>query len=306
MKVGIIGTGYVGTTTAYTLAIQGIARDIILIDTDENKAVTEAFDISHALPFFVPCRISHGNYSDLEGADIIIIAAGSNQQPGESRLALLERNKKIFRPIIDNILTYAADAIILIATNPVDIMTETVLRESKLLPSRVIGSGTLLDTARFRAVLAKHLNLSPFSIQAYVLGEHGDSEVLIWSSAEAGSIPLDEFAGKAGISLTTEMKNSIDNEVRNAAYKIIAGKKATYYGIAGSLVRICRAIAHNENCILPLSCHQDNFEGLKNISISLPAIINRNGIQYTVFPSLSSAETQLLKQSAEKIASCME
>lgn len=306
MKIGIIGTGYVGSAAAFTLATQGIARDIVLVDTDKNRAYTEALDISHALPFFLPCRVAAGDYPDLEAADIIIITAGANQLAGESRIALLERNREVFRGIIRNIITYAADSLVLVTTNPVDIMTEITLRETGLPPSRVIGSGTLLDTARFRTILGEHLNIAPASVHAFVIGEHGDSEVPVWSAAGAGGMPLDIFAEKQNIPLTAEIKNHIDSEVRNAAYKIIAGKKATYYGIAGSLARICRAVAHNENCILTVSCHHENIEGIKNISLSLPAVINRSGVQYPLYPRLSSGERLLLKQSAEKIRSYLE
>ena len=301
MKIGIIGTGFVGSASAFAIVMQGIANELVLIDKNKDKAIAEAIDISHATPFTPQCRVYAGEYADLEGADIIVITAGVNQKPGESRLDLPDRNANVFRDIIKNIIIYAADAIILVATNPVDIMTDFTIRESKLSPSRIIGSGTILDTARFRTLLSKHLQLSPQSVHAYVLGEHGDSETLIWSTAKAGTMPIDKFATEMGIPLNTEIKNDIDNNVRNAAYKIIAGKGATYYGIAGGIARICKAIADDENVILTVSSFHDEVEGVKNVCLSLPTIINKNGIKKVIYPQLAADEHLLLKQSAEKI-----
>lgn len=301
MKIGIIGTGLVGSTTAYSLASAGLAREIILVDIDRNRAEAEALDISHSIPYTSPCKIKSGNYADLEGSDIIVITAGIHQMPGESRLNLLEKNIKIFKQLIKNIITYAADSLIVIATNPVDLLTSYTIKESGLPTGRIIGSGTILDTARFRAILGGYLKLAPQSIHAYVLGEHGDSEVLIWSAALAGNMPLETYAAEAGISLNAEIKNHIDSEVRNAAYKIIAGKKATYYGIAAGIVRICKAISYDENAILSVSVYHSEVESVKDISISMPTVINRNGVSRVLYPELSASEHSLLHQSAQKI-----
>lgn len=301
MKIGIIGTGLVGSTTAYSLASAGLAREIILVDIDRNRAEAEALDISHSIPYTFPCKIKAGNYADLEGSDIIVITAGVHQMPGESRLNLLEKNIEIFKQLIKNIITYAADSLIVIATNPVDLLTSYTIKESGLPTSRIIGSGTILDTARFRAILGGYLKLAPQSIHAYVLGEHGDSEVLIWSAALAGNMPLETYAAEAGISLNAEIKNHINSEVRNAAYKIIAGKKATYYGIAAGIVRICKAISYDENAILSVSVYHSEVESVKDISISMPTVINRNGVSRVLYPELSASEHSLLHQSAKKI-----
>lgn len=301
MKIGIIGTGFVGSASAFALVMQGIANELVLIDINKNKASAEAIDISHATPFTPQCRVYAGDYADLEGSDIIVITAGANQRPGETRLDLLDRNAAVFKDIVRNIILYAADAIILVATNPVDIMTDFTLKESKLSPTRVIGSGTILDTARFRTLLSEYLQLSPQSVHAYVLGEHGDSEVLIWSTAKAGTMPIDKFATEMGIPLNTEIKNNIDDKVRNAAYKIIEGKGATYYGIAGGIARICKAIVDDENVILTVSSFHEEVESIKNVCLSLPTIINRNGIKKVIYPQLAADEHLLLKQSAEKI-----
>ncbi len=301
MKIGIIGTGLVGSTTAYSLATTGLAAEIVMVDANKNRAQAETLDISHALPYTAYSRIYAGDYADLSGADILIITAGTHQTPGESRLNLLERNQQIFRDIIRNIINYAADSIILVATNPVDLLTAYTIGESGLPAGRIIGSGTILDTARFRIILSQHLKLAPQSIHAYVLGEHGDSEVLIWSAALAGNMPLESYAAEMGISLNAEIKNHIDSEVRNAAYKIIAGKGATYYGIASGLCRICKAIAFNENAILTVSGHIEEIEGVKNICLSMPSIINRDGLKKILYPELSASEHVLLQQSAKKI-----
>ena len=301
MKIGIVGCGLVGSTAAYSLVCSGLAREIVLVDINRNKAEAEALDILHATPHTFPCRVKAGFYSELEGADIIIISAGIHQISGESRLDLLQKNAAIFNDIIRNIIQYAADALILIDSNPVDLLTSYFIKESKLPASRVIGSGTILDTARFRTILGLHLKLAPQSIHAYVLGEHGDSEVLIWSEALAGNMPLETYAAEAGISLNSEIKNHIDSEVRNSAYKIIAGKGATYYGIAAGLTRICKAIAHNENSILTVSAYHNEVEGVKDICLSLPAVINSSGIERILYPELSASEDALLRQSAEKI-----
>ncbi len=301
MKIGIIGTGLVGSTTAYSLASAGLAREIILVDIDRNRAEAEALDISHSIPYTSPCKIKAGHYADLEGSDIIVITAGVHQIPGESRLNLLEKNIEIFKQLIKNIITYAADSLIVIATNPVDLLTSYTIKESGLPTGRIIGSGTILDTARFRAILGGYLKLAPQSIHAYVLGEHGDSEVLIWSAALAGNMPLETYAAEAGISLNAEIKNHIDSEVRNAAYKIIAGKKATYYGIAAGIVRICKAISYDENAILSVSVYHSEVESVKDISISMPTVINRNGVSRVLYPELSASEHSLLHQSAKKI-----
>lgn len=301
MKIGIIGTGFVGSASAFSLVLRGNVNDLVLIDINKNKAQAEALDILHATPFTHQCRIIDGEYEDLEGADIIIITAGVNQKPGESRLNLLERNAIVFKDIIANIIKFAADAIILVATNPVDVMTDFVIKESKLSPSRVFGSGTILDTSRFRTLLGEHLHLASKSIHAYVLGEHGDSEVLIWSTAKAGTMPVDDFAKASGNILSEEIKNEIDDNVRNAAYKIIAGKGATYYGIAGGIARICQAIADDENVLLTVSSLHKDVEGIKDVCLSLPTIINRSGIKQVIYPQLSLNEHNLLRQSAEKI-----
>lgn len=305
MKVGIIGAGNVGSATAFALLLRGIAREVILIDTNKEKAIAEALDISHATTFAFASTIRAGDYSDLTCADVVIISAGANQHPGETRIALLERNVEILKSIVSQILYFAPETIILVASNPVDIMTYYTLKLSDLPPSKVFGSGTILDTSRFRTLLGEYLGVSSKSIHANVLGEHGDSEVLIWSNADAGTMPLENLAIELDKKLNFEIKATIDDNVRNAAYKIIEGKGATFYGIAGGLCRICQAISTNENAILTVSALHSEIEGIKDVCLSVPAIINKNGIAKIIYPKLTEQEHILLKASAEKLKDYM-
>ena len=305
MKIGIIGAGNVGSATAFTLILQGIASEVILIDTNKSKATAEALDISHAVPFSYAGSIRAGDYADLYCADVVIISAGANQHPGETRIALMERNVEILKNIVSQILHFAPETIILVASNPVDIMTYYTLKISQLPPSKVFGSGTILDTSRFRTLLAKYLEVSSKSIHAHVLGEHGDSEVLIWSNITIGTVSLENFAEAVNKPLNFEIKASIDDNVRNAAYKIIEGKGATFYGIAAGLSRTCQAISKNENAILTVSCLHQDIEGIKDVCLSLPAIVNKNGIEKVIYPTLTPKEHILLKASAEKLKSYM-
>ncbi len=305
MKIGIIGAGNVGSATAFALVLRGIAREVILIDVDEKKAIAEAIDISHATTFAYASVVRAGTYSDLTCADVVIISAGANQKKGETRIALMERNVEILRSIICQIVHYAPETIILVASNPVDIMTYYSLKISGLPTHKVFGSGTILDTSRFRTLLGEHMGVSSKSIHANVLGEHGDSEVLVWSNADAGTMPLETLSKELNREFDWEVKAYIDDNVRNAAYKIIEGKGATFYGIAGGLSRICQAISTNENAILTVSSLHEEIEGINNVCLSLPSIINKNGIEKVIYPKLTPEEHILLKSSAEKLKEYM-
>jgi len=301
MKVGIIGAGAVGSATAFALIMRGVARKVVLIDANEKRACAEAMDIAHATPFAYANKVKAGTYSDLNGAEVVIVTAGANQKPGETRLDLLERNVKIFESIIPQIVAAAPETTLLIAANPADIMTEVALKLSGFPKERVIGSGTVLDTSRFRTLLGYHLGVSPKSIHANVLGEHGDSEVLTWSNGDAGTVPLETLAQMLNRPLTPEVKAQIDDCVRNAAYKIIDGKGATFYGIAGALCRICQAITTNEYAILTVSSHHADVEGIKDVCLSLPTVIGKRGIHNVIYPKLNDEEKSELKKSAETI-----
>ncbi|MGL3607413.1 L-lactate dehydrogenase [Rhizobium sp. G187] len=298
MKVGIVGAGMVGSSAGYALALMGLASEIVFVDQNEALAVAQAEDIAHAVPFMSSTVVNAGSYRDLDGCSVVIIAAGVSQKPGETRLALLERNAAVFRAVLGQVLPVAPDAILLIASNPVDVMTQITVRISNLPPNRVIGSGTILDTARFRSLVGRHLGISPQSVHAYVLGEHGDSEVLAWSSARAGSVPLSSFAAQVGSPLTDDVRANIDDGVRNAAYKIIRGKGSTYYGIGAGLARIIKAIARDERDVLSVSIVTPEVAGVKEVALSIPRVIGAEGVTADLFPDLDESEHTALNRSA--------
>jgi L-lactate dehydrogenase len=298
MKVGIVGAGMVGSSAGYALALMGIASDLVLVDKNAALALAQAEDISHAVPFVSATTVIAGDYDALAGARVVIIAAGVSQKPGEGRLELLERNAAVFRDVVAAVLRVAPEAILLIASNPVDIMTQIATRLSGLPPQRVIGSGTILDTARFRSLVGRHLGISPQSVHAYVLGEHGDSEVLAWSSARAGSIALGSFADQVGKPLTDEVRLSIDDGVRNAAYKIINGKGSTYYGIGAGLARIVKAIAQDQRDVLSVSIVTAKVADIEDVALSIPRVIGAGGVIADLFPDLDDGEYQSLNRSA--------
>lgn len=299
VKIGIVGSGFVGSTTCYAMVIQGIGSEFVLIDIDRKLAEAHAQDILHATPFTHPAKIRAGSYEDLAGASIVVIAAGVAQKPGETRLQLLDRNAQVFEDIVPKICRYAEDAILLVATNPVDIMTQVATRISGLPPQRVIGSGTILDTARFRALLGEYLEVSPQSVHAYVLGEHGDSEVLVWSEARVGGVSVFDFAERMGKPITETVKRQIDEGVRFAAYKIIEGKGATYFGIGAGIARLARAILSDEKAMLTVSALNDEVEGVPEVALSLPRIVGRQGIVTTLPVKLDKDEREALRKSAE-------
>lgn len=301
MKIGIIGAGFVGSATAFALVMRGVAREVVLIDTNTKKAQAEALDIMHATTFAYASKVFAGSYQDLKGADVVIITAGVNQRPGETRIDLMSRNAAIFQNIVSQVIHAEPNAFLLVATNPVDIMTAYTLKLSNLPKNRVFGSGTVLDTSRFRTLLGEHLGISAKSIHAHVLGEHGDSEVLAWSNADAGALPIAQLAKDFNCPITAEIKVQIDDKVRNAAYQIIEGKGATCYGIAGCLTRICQAIGTDENAILTVSSFHENVEGVQGVCLSLPTVINKNGVSRILYPSLNEEERALLHVSAKKL-----
>ncbi len=301
MKIGIVGSGLVGATAAYALVMKGIGREIVLIDANGKRSRAEADDILHAVPFASPIEIYPGQYSDLTGCRVVIIAAGVNQKPGETRLHLLERNAAIFKEIIPEILNYAGSAVLLVATNPVDIMTHIagqVAGKSGVPSGRIIGSGTTLDTARFRSLLGKHLGVDSHHVHAYVIGEHGDSEVLAWSMVSIGGIPLSEFSDKGGISLDPEFRRQVDLNVRQAAYRIIEGKGATYYGIGSALARIVGAILYDQRAILTVSTFREDIAGVHDVTISLPSLVGGKGILSQLPLPIDADEEKALRQSA--------
>ncbi len=301
MKIGIVGSGLVGSTAAYALVMRGIGREIVLVDKDTKRAQAEADDLFHAVPFAHSLEISAGDYPSLAGSRVVIIAAGANQQPGETRLQLLSRNATIFRQLVPLILEYAPTAILLVATNPVDVMTHLTARyaaDHDLPSSHVIGSGTTLDTARFRALLGRFLGVDSPHVHAYVIGEHGDSEVLTWSLVTVGGLPLEDFCLRQNIILDEAKRNEIDTGVRRAAYRIIEGKGATYYGIGSALANIVNVILRDQRSILTVCTPMPDVAGVKDVTVALPHMIGGDGILATFPPTLNEEEQSKLNASA--------
>ncbi len=304
MKIGIVGSGFVGATAAYALLMRGIGREIVLVDLNTARAQAEADDLFHAVPFAHPLDVRAGDYPDLAGSRVVILTAGVNQKPGETRLQLLERNAAVFRSVVPNVVRSAPDAVLVVATNPVDVMTHITARLAEALGvpgERVLGSGTTLDTARFRALLGRHLGVDPQHVHAYVLGEHGDSEVLAWSAVGIGGVPLAEYCRAAGVAISADDRRRIDDGVRRAAYHIIAGKQATYYGIGSALARIAQAILGDQRAILSVCAPLPEIAGVKDVTVSVPRRVGGRGLLGTLPVPLNEAEQAQLRQSATLI-----
>jgi L-lactate dehydrogenase len=309
MKTGIVGSGFVGATAAYALVMRGVGRRVVLVDMNKARAAAEADDILHAVPFAHQLEVSSGDYSDLAECKVVVVSAGVGQKPGETRLELLGRNAKVFEQVIPNILKHAPQAILLIATNPVDVMTHIAAHyaaQQGVPSSRVIGSGTTLDTARLRTLIGGRLKVDSQHIHAYVLGEHGDSEVLPWSQVSVGGIPLEEFCTGRAISICPDDYAEIDEKVRRAAYHIIDGKGATYYGIGSAIARIVEVILQDERSILTVCTPMAEVAGVKNVTVSLPNLVGGEGIIQTFFPNLNAKEMDALRASAQVVHSVIE
>lgn len=298
-KAVMIGCGFVGAASVFCLMQSGLFSEIVLIDSDKSKAQGEALDISHGIPFAKPIKIYAGNYDDINDASIVIISAGANQKEGETRLDLVKKNISIFEKILPEIKNRNYQGILLVVANPVDILTTVAVKLSGLPENKVLGSGTVLDTARLKHELGKHLNVDPRSVHAFIIGEHGDSEIPAWSSANISGIPLDKFCEMRGYYDHENSMDKIANDVKNSAYEIISKKKATYYGIAMSVKRICEAIVRDEKSILPVSSMMHGEYGIEGISLSMPAIVGKNGIETLVPIQLSECEITNLQQSAQ-------
>lgn len=304
MKIGIIGSGSVGATTAYALVMRGIGREIVLVDRNTARAQAEADDLLHAVPFAHALHVRAGDYRDLDGSRVVIVTAGVPQKPGETRVQLLERNAAVLREVIPAVLRHAPGALLLIATNPVDTMTHLAARyaaEFGVPGQRVIGSGTTLDTARFRALLGRQVGVDPQHVHAYVLGEHGDSEVLAWSEAGIGGIPLDEFCVQAGHEVTAEVRRQIEDQVRSAAYRIIEGKGATFYGIGSAMARIVDVVLHDQRAILTVCTPVDEVAGVRDVTVALPNLLGGSGVINTCMFRLSDDEHAGLRASAQTV-----
>ncbi len=298
-KVAIIGCGFVGSASAFALLHSGLFSEMVLIDVDHKKAEGEAMDISHGEAYARPMHIYAGTYDDIADAAIIIITAGANQKPGETRLDLVQKNVGIFKTIIPEIAKRNYQGILLIVANPVDILTYTALKLSGLPENRVIGSGTVLDTARFREILGTHLGVDSRSVHAFIVGEHGDSEIAVWSTANVAGVPINKFCELRGHFNHVQAMKQIADDVKNAAYEIIERKKATYYGIAMAIKRICEAIVRDEKSVLPVSNMMHGAYGIEDITLSMPAVVGKNGVEVQMPISLSMEEATALKKSAD-------
>lgn len=300
-KCVIIGCGNVGATTAYSLMLDRTFSEIVLIDIDKKKAAGEAADLNHGMPFIAPMNIYAGDYPDVAGAAVIIITAGANQRPGQSRTDLVRSNVRIFGSIVQNIIKYTTDAILLVVTNPVDILTYATLRLSGYPAQRVIGSGTVLDTARLKYMAGEYLGVDSRNIHSFIIGEHGDSELAVWSSATVSGIPLTDFCRDNCLNCGMERMNNMYEQVKNSAYEIIEAKGATYYAIAEAVRRIVNAIVHDEDSILPVSSLLQGEYGLRDVCLGLPCIVGREGVKRVLELPLNDTEHEALMQSADKM-----
>ncbi len=300
-KVGIIGCGFVGASTAFALMDKKLFSELVLVDMNKRKAEGEAMDLSHGLPYLHPMNIYAGEYSDLKDAAIIIITAGAAQKVGETRLDLINKNVAIMKSIVAELRKAEVEGILLIVANPVDILTHVALKESGFPSNRVFGSGTVLDTARFKYLLSQKLDVDSRNVHAVVIGEHGDSELCVWSVANISGIPLMDFAEMRGITKHEETMEAIYADVRDSAYQIIERKGATYYGVAHAVARICSTIVNNEKTMLPISVELSGQYGLSGLALSIPTLVGINGVEDILELPLNVRERKQLYSSAKAL-----
>lgn len=300
-KCVVIGCGGVGATTAFTLVQGGLFNEIVLIDVNHKKAEGEALDIGHGVPFTRPVNVYAGDYQDVADAYLVIITAGANQAPGETRLDIAAKNAGIFRQIIPQIVHYNQECILLVVTNPVDILTELTLQLSGFPASRVLGSGTVLDTARLRYLLGKQMVVDNRNIHAFVIGEHGDSEVVAWNSAKVAGMSIDDYCDHCGSCKEADKLEEIEKDVRDSAYEIIEKKGSTYYAVAMAVKRIAEALVRDEHSVLPVSNLVDGHYGLGDVCLGIPAVIGRSGVEHVVEIPLGEEEKEMLHRSAAVI-----
>jgi L-lactate dehydrogenase len=297
-RIAIIGAGNVGATFAYALLQSGLSSEIVLIDANHAKAEGEAMDLNHAMPLARPTRIWAGDYPDCAGAVVTVISAGASQKPGETRLDLLQRNYAIFKQIVPEVVRFNPDGLLLIATNPVDILSYASWKLSGLPASRVIGSGTILDTARFRYLIGEHAGVDARSVHAFIIGEHGDSEVPAWSLANIAGMQLQDYCRANCREYHAEIFEQIFTQTRDAAYQIIQRKGATYYAVANGLLRIIEAILRDQSTVLSVSSLIENFNNIHDVYLSLPCVIDRSGVERFLNLSLNQVEIDGLQKSA--------
>ena len=300
-KAAVIGCGFVGSASAFAMMGSGIFSELVLLDVNKAKAEGEAMDIAHGLPFSRPMKIYAGDYADLSGCALIVIAAGANQKPGETRLDLVKKNVAILRSIVPEVVKVNREAILLMVTNPVDILTWAAQKLSGLPPRQVIGSGTVLDTARLKYLLGQYLSVDSRSVHAVIIGEHGDSELAVWSGANVSGVDLDHFCVLRGVENHREMMERIYTHVRDSAYEIIQRKGATYYGIAASVARIAQCIVRDEHSVMPVSVNLQGLYGVDDLCMSVPAVVCRDGAEKVLEIELSDEERAKFRKSAETL-----
>lgn len=300
-KVVVVGTGFVGTSIAYSMINQGLINELVLIDVDREKAEGEALDLLDGMSWTQEnIKVWAGDYTDCQDADIVVITAGVNQKPGQTRLELIDVNAGIMTSVVREVMGSGFDGILVIASNPVDVLTHVAWQASGLPSNRVVGTGTTLDTTRFRKELAAKLQIDPRSIHGYIIGEHGDSEVAVWSHTTVGGKPLLEFIVKNN-RLTVEDLTTISDRVKNSAYEIINRKKATFYGIGMSVARIVRAILNNEQAVLPVSAYLDGEYGEKDLFTGVPSVVDQGGVREIIELNIDPAEQQKFAQSCSQL-----
>ena len=301
VRVAVVGVGNVGATFAYALLLSGLASEIVLIDANRAKAEGEAMDLNHTVPFTHPTRIWAGDHSDCAGAAVTVLAAGTGQKPGDTRLDLIKNNAAIWRVIIPEVVQHNPEGILLIATNPVDVLTYAAWKLSELPVGRVLGSGTVLDTSRFRYLLSQHFGVDARSVHAYIIGEHGDSEVPVWSLANIAGMRLPEFCKAQSLPYDPQAMDEVFVQTRDAAYRIIERKGATCYAVAAGLMRITQAILRNQSTVLSVSSLIDKYYGISDVCLSLPTVIDRGGVETVLRLELSPEEIEKLRRSASKL-----
>ena len=301
-KVVMIGAGLVGSTSAYAIMDAGTVSEIVLIDMDSKRLAGEVMDLTHGAAFVPQVTVRTGTYSDCADAGVVVITAGAGQKPGESRLDLLKKNVEVFRDIVPRVASAVTDAVLVVVTNPVDILTYVALKISGLPANRVIGSGTLLDSARFRFLLSRHCEVAAQNVHAYIIGEHGDSEVPAWSATNVAGMPFEEFCVGCGlVGCTSGRKDAIFDNVKNAAYRIIEDKGATYYAVGLAVRRIVQAIVRDERAVLEVSSLMQGQHGVEDVCLSLPTVVNSGGVARVLEIDLSDSERAGFRASAEKM-----
>lgn len=301
VKVSIIGAGYVGSTTAYALMIGGIASEIVIVDINKDKAYGEVMDLSHGVSFVQPVDIKAGDYSDTENSDIVIITAGAAQKEGETRLDLVNKNIKIFKSMVPEIVKYSPNSILLVVSNPVDILSYITYKISGFPKERVIGSGTVLDTSRFKHLLGEHFNIDVRNVHTYIMGEHGDSEIATWSLTNIAGVPIDDYCNFYCNKCTGDFKYRLAEDVKNAAYEIIDKKGATYYAVALAVKRIVEAIIRDENSILTVSTLLEGEYNIDDVYLGVPSIVGINGVKEIIQVPLNKEEKEELITSGDRL-----